>query len=71
MGLLTSCFVLGGGSVFVHNDCPDGRVPLLSHCPGAMVDDESDRCIIVRNCMLMTSNRVLSRIFCWGGGGGS
>ena len=26
MGLLTPCFVPGGGRVFVHNDCPRGTV---------------------------------------------
>ena len=48
---LTPCYILG--EVLVHNDCPGGRLPLLSHVLGVypgglswgMVNDESDSCI--------------------------
>ena len=61
-----------GGSIFVHNDCPDGRVLLSSHFLGGFILGRwlMMKVIgaLVRDFMVMSSSRVLSGILCWGGG---
>ena len=64
MGLLTPCSVPRGGSLYTMT-VPGGRVfaPFKS-CPGGMVMDEIDTCII-RNCSLMpdVNDTLLQEIY--------
>ena len=72
MGLLTSCFVLGGAFSYTMTVLMGGFSPFES-CPGGFILGRwlMMKVIdaLVRDVMVMSSSMVLSGIFCLGGGG--